>query len=57
MYPPVPIGLPCLVPTEGAEVCGMWVPGGVSSLFFLFLLHKVLGPFKLLMCGKCAVLT
>lgn len=31
MYPPVPIGLPCLVPPQGAEVCGEWIPGGVSS--------------------------
>jgi cytochrome P450 len=30
MYPPVPIGLPCLVPPQGAEVCGQWIPGGVS---------------------------
>lgn len=35
MYPPVPIGLPCLVPASGAEICGRWIPGGVSfSLLF-----------------------
>ncbi len=30
VYPPVPIGLPCLIPPQGAEVCGQWIPGGVS---------------------------
>ncbi|KAF2108883.1 cytochrome P450 [Lophiotrema nucula] len=30
MYPPVPIGLPCLVPQQGAEVCGEWIPGGTT---------------------------
>ncbi|KAH7128559.1 cytochrome P450 [Dendryphion nanum] len=30
MYPPVPIGLPCLVPPQGAEICGEWVPGGTT---------------------------
>ncbi|KAF2014226.1 cytochrome P450 [Aaosphaeria arxii CBS 175.79] len=30
MYPPVPIGLPCLVPAQGSEVCGEWIPGGTT---------------------------
>jgi cytochrome P450 len=45
MYPPVPIGLPCLVPPQGAEVCGEWIPGGVrvpllpNFVFFLSRRH------------------
>jgi hypothetical protein len=31
MYPPVAGGLARVVPEGGAEVCGRWVPGGVSS--------------------------
>ncbi|KAF2177717.1 cytochrome P450 [Zopfia rhizophila CBS 207.26] len=30
MYPPVPIGLPQLVPPQGAAICGDWVPGGTT---------------------------
>ena len=30
MYPPFPEGLPRLTPRQGAEICGQWVPGGVS---------------------------
>ena len=30
MYPPIPDGLPRLVPEGGASICGEWVPGGVS---------------------------
>ena len=30
MVPPVPEGLPRVTPSEGEEICGQWVPGGVS---------------------------
>ena len=30
MYPPFPEGLPRVTPRQGAEICGQWVPGGVS---------------------------
>jgi cytochrome P450 len=30
IYPPVPGGLPRVVPKGGANVCGHWIPGGVS---------------------------
>ena len=30
MYPPFPEGLPRLAPRQGAEICGQWVPRGVS---------------------------
>jgi len=33
MYPPVPIGLPRLVPDGGEDIEGIWVPGGVSHCF------------------------
>ena len=33
LYPPVPIGLPRIVPVGGSEVCGHWLPGGVSCPF------------------------
>ena len=32
LCPPVPLGMPRVVPTEGAEVSGQWLPGGVSSI-------------------------
>jgi cytochrome P450 len=31
IYPPVPVGLPRITPTQGAVVCGKEVPGGVSA--------------------------
>lgn len=31
MFPPVPIGLPRIVPKDGAVIDGNWVPAGVSS--------------------------
>jgi cytochrome P450 len=31
MYPPVPVGLPRIVDTQGDIVAGYWVPGGVSA--------------------------
>ena len=31
MYPPFPEGLPRVVPKEGAEISGSWVPGGVCT--------------------------
>ena len=30
LFPPIPEGLPRVTPREGAEICGHWVPGGVS---------------------------
>lgn len=30
IYPPVPSALPRTVPRGGAQVCGEWLPGGVS---------------------------
>lgn len=32
MYPPVPLGLPRVVPATGATVAGNFVPGGVRML-------------------------
>ena len=37
LLPPVPEGLPRVVPPEGEMICGRWVPGGV--LFILCFLH------------------
>jgi len=31
MAPPVPSGLPRIVPEDGGVVCGEWLPGGVSN--------------------------
>ena len=31
MYPPVPLGPPRLVPENGANVCGTFLPAGVSA--------------------------
>jgi cytochrome P450 len=36
LYPPVPGGLPRVVPQGGAAVCGIWIPGGVSILIDCF---------------------
>ena len=30
LVPPVPEGLPRVTPPEGEQICGQWVPGGVS---------------------------
>lgn len=35
-YPPVPVGLVRTVPKDGALICGMWVPGGVSRILGTF---------------------
>ena len=35
LVPPVPEGLPRVTLPEGENICGRWVPGGVSSTFFL----------------------
>lgn len=32
IYTAVPEGLPRLVPDPGANICGYWIPGGVSIL-------------------------
>lgn len=29
LFPPIPEGLPLVVPPEGEKVCGRWIPGGV----------------------------
>jgi cytochrome P450 len=34
LYPPVPIGLPRIVPTGGSVIANRFVPGGVSTIFF-----------------------
>ena len=37
LFPPIPEGLPRVVPAEGEDICGRWVPGGVllaASLAF-----------------------
>lgn len=31
LYPPVPIGLPHLTPSEGSTICGEYIPPGVST--------------------------
>ncbi|MCJ1419997.1 hypothetical protein MMC32_006353 [Xylographa parallela] len=31
LYPPVPEGLPRIVPPEGDTICGQWVPGNVHA--------------------------
>ena len=33
LVPPVPEGLPRVTPPEGEQICGQWVPGGVSFTF------------------------
>ena len=35
LYPPVPEGLPRVVPAGGREICHRWVPEGVSGSIFL----------------------
>lgn len=35
MYPPFPEGLPRMAPRDGAEICGRFVPGGVSHISLL----------------------
>ena len=30
-FPPIPEGLPRVVPPQGEEICGHWIPGGVSG--------------------------
>jgi len=32
IYPPIPFGMPRIVPKDGDTVDGMFVPGGVSLL-------------------------
>ena len=41
IFPPIPEGLPRIVPSEGEEICGTWVPGGVRVFFHVlpFLTH------------------
>ncbi|KAF2497637.1 cytochrome P450 [Lophium mytilinum] len=44
MYPPVPVGLPQLVPPQGAAICGDWIPGGTVvsvSQFAMYSCEKV----------------
>ena len=36
LFPPIPEGLPRIVPPEGARICGHSVPGGVSSTTNVF---------------------
>ena len=31
LFPPIPEGLPRIVPSEGEEICGTWIPGGVCT--------------------------
>lgn len=33
-FPPTPEGLPRVVPPEGEEICGHWIPGGVCGFLF-----------------------
>lgn len=37
LCPPVALGIPRMVPVGGAEVPGLWLPGGVSFRFTTFL--------------------
>jgi cytochrome P450 len=37
MYPPVPIGLPRIVPAGGATICGTYIPAGVSPRYLNYL--------------------
>lgn len=36
LCPPVALGMPRIVPPGGSEVCGHWLPGGVSSPAYQF---------------------
>lgn len=33
IFPPLPLGLPRQVPTSGAQIDGVFVPGGVSTIY------------------------
>ncbi|KAI4254187.1 MAG: hypothetical protein LQ352_003234 [Teloschistes flavicans] len=38
LFPPVPLGMPRVVPVGGAEVSGQWLPAGVCSLSLIAIL-------------------
>jgi len=40
LYPPVPIGLPRVIPMAGAQICGNFIPGGVCSLYLAILMSN-----------------
>ena len=42
LCPPVALGLPRVVPASGAEVCGQWLPGGVSQCTGCFTIDTVI---------------
>lgn len=37
LYPPLPIGMPRIVPAQGAVICDEEIPGGVSSVVILMI--------------------
>lgn len=38
LFPPVPIGLPRIVPSQGRSISGNFIPGNVGKVSYLFLL-------------------
>jgi len=44
VYPPVPVGLPRVVPKEGTSICGEWIPGKVC-LFRLTCVYALIHIF------------
>jgi cytochrome P450 len=39
LYPPVPIGLPRVVPAKGTKICDDFIPGGVCTSFLFLVLY------------------
>ena len=43
IYPPVPSGLPRIVPAEGRKICGEMVPGKVCTISRMHLRYRIFG--------------